>query len=135
MHRCGEWVYGVLNPPSQEEGVAGNTGVDECDRVSFDLYHEVLEDGVLAVGFICAVGGGVEGVALQSDRSVAHELQLQFICLEWTEGDFGAFPKGAVEPVVGVVVEDTRVHTKNSHDPEGHSCQFRCVEVSVRKTA
>ena len=75
MHRCGEGVYGVLNPPSQEEGVAGNTGVDECDRVSFDLYHEVLEDGVLAVGFICAVGGGGKCVALQTDRFAADELK------------------------------------------------------------
>ena len=75
MHWGGEWVYGVLDPPSQEESVAGNTSVDERNHVPFDLYREVLEYGVLAVGFICAVCGGGEGVALQTDRSAAHELK------------------------------------------------------------
>ena len=75
MHRCGEWIYRVLNPPSQEEGVAGNAGVDERYRVPFDLYRQVLEEGVFPVGFKCAVDWGGEGVALQTDRSAAHELK------------------------------------------------------------
>ena len=75
MHRCGKRIHRVLDPPSQEEGVAGNTGVNECDRVSFDLYRQVLEEGVFPVGFKCAVDWGGEGVALQTDRSAAHELK------------------------------------------------------------
>ena len=135
VHRGGKRVYRVLDAPSQEERVAGNSGVDERNHLPFNLYGEVMEDCVLAVSFVCTVGRGGEGVALQADCSTAHELQLQLICLEWPEGDFGTLPKGAVESVIEVVVVDARAETENSHDPEGHSCQFLYVGMSVRKTA
>ena len=136
MHWGDVGENGVLAAPFQEEGVAipravicprpypGYTGINKRDMVAFDLYDEVLEEGILAVGFISTVGRALKCVAFQADCSVTHEFQNQFICLEGTEGDFGTLPESTVESVNRVALEYARAKTQNSHDPKGHSCRF-----------
>ena len=71
MHWGGEWVYRVLYPPSEEEGVTGAVCIDESYRESLYLNDHIVKDGSFSVSLIGSIDDTWGSVRLDADGIAA----------------------------------------------------------------
>ena len=78
MHCSCERVDRVLYAPSEEEGAAGELGVNEGDQIALQFQGQAMKQDGLAIAVVCTMDGCRAVVCLDADGVAVGEFKSDF---------------------------------------------------------